>query len=312
MMFRRGAWLVVLVLALSACTPPADPLAEAKRDCADASKETEAQIAACTTVIGSGALDDANRSIALANRGSALADSGDTPAAMRDFRAALELNSDNMHAVRGRAGILIESGQLDAAEPLIERLLASGEYTADAHFFAGNVALARSDMEAAIAAYDQAISVDSQHARALANRARAKQLNQDYAGAMSDYDAAIAANPQLAPAYAGRCWTRISRGDDETSAARADADAATRIDPASIDGQLCRGLLQLRAGEWAGAKESYDAVLALEPGNPDALFGRGVARRRSGDEAGLADMNQARDFSPNIDRSFNRLGVRTF
>jgi lipoprotein NlpI len=68
----------------------------------------------------------------------------------------------------------------------------------------------------------------------------------------------------------------------------------------------------LRARQWDAARDSYDAALAITPGNPTALFGRGVARRRGGDDLGTADMNQARDFSPNIDQAFNRLGVDTY
>jgi hypothetical protein len=68
----------------------------------------------------------------------------------------------------------------------------------------------------------------------------------------------------------------------------------------------------LRAEEWLEAKASYDAALEVEPGNPSALFGRGVARRRSGDGEGREDMNRARDFSSNIGRTVEELGVVTY
>jgi tetratricopeptide (TPR) repeat protein len=300
-----------VTLALTACAKP-DPLAQAKADCADAGKQASVQISACTTVLDSGTLDAANRAIALANRGSAQRASGEVTDALRDFNAALQLNGDNMQAVLGRASVLIDSGQLDAAEPLVQRLLASGEFAANAQYLAGDLALRQGDADTAITAFDRAINSDGSYAQALAGRGRAKQMNQDYEGAVADYTAAVAIDPHLSAAYAGRCWSRVLRHDQDLAPARADADAAVNADAANTDAQLCRGLLQLRNGEWADAKVSYNAVLNSEPGNPRALFGRGVARRRSGDSAGIQDMNKARDFSRNIDRTFAELGVPTF
>ena len=308
----RTLWLATLLAITMAACAERDPLADAKEACGNGQSEAEAQIEACTQLIDSGSLDDPTRAIALANRGSALQENGDATGALRDFNTALGLNADNMHAILGRASILIESGQLDAAEPLVERVIASGEYAANANFLAGNIALQRAEPDAAIAAYDRAVAADGRYATALSNRGRAKAMIEDYAGAIADYDAALAINPQLADAYAGRCSARLSRQDADLAAARSDADAAVQANPRDVMGQLCRGVLQLRSGEWVAAQASYDAVLAIEPGNPTALFGRGVARRRSGDNGGRADMNQARDFHPNIAREFEEQGVQTF
>lgn len=312
----RGFWIagaVLLAVGVAACEQQEqDPLAEARAACANAESEAEARIQGCTTLIDSGQLEGSDRAAALSNRGSARFEAGDTTEALRDFNSALQLNADNMQAVLGRVSILVASGQLDAAAPLTERLIASGEFQGEAHYFAGVIALQRGDAAAAVAAFDAAIAADPRHALALSERARAKQAQEDYAGALADYDAALRVNPQLAPALAGRCWTRLSLPDGDTAAARRDADAAVAADPRDMQAQLCRGLLQLRAGEWADAKASYDAVLEIQPGNPEALFGRGVARRRGGDGEGRRDMNQARDFSPNIARLFEQRGVETY
>lgn len=311
----RGSWIagaVLLAVGVAACEQERDPLAEARAACASAAGEAEARIQGCTTLIDSGQIEGADRAAALANRGAAHFEAGDNTAALRDFNGALELNNDNMQAVLGRVSILVESGQLDAAEPLTERLIASGEFPGEAHYYAGVIALQRGDPAAAVTALDAAIAADPRHALALSERARAKQVQEDYAGALADYDAALRVNPQLSPALAGRCWTRLSLPDGDAAASRRDADAAVAADPHNAQAQLCRGLLQLRAGEWADAKASYDAVLEVEPGNPEALFGRGVARRRSGDGEGRQDMNQARDFSPNIARLFEQRGVETY
>lgn len=311
----RGVWGagLVLVLAVAACerTPP-DPLAEARGVCADERAEAEARIEACGTLINSGSLEEAERGISLARRGEATQEAGDVTDALRDYNAALAIDEANALAVKGRASIMIASGQLDAAEPLVQRLAESGEYQADAHFFQGELARIRGDAVAATAAYDQAIQADRRYAAAFAQRGQIKQNAQDYSGAVSDYDAALNINPQLTSAMAGRCWSNVLMRDGNLGRARSDADAAAEADPRNVQAQLCRGLLQLRAGEWQNAQSSYEAVLEVEPGNPTALFGRGVARRRGGDNEGRDDMNQARDFEPHIASAFEELGVRTY
>lgn len=302
---------LLVVLAVAACAEP-DPLAQARAACGNPGLETEAKIEACTTLIEADALDDVNRSVALANRGAAYDEGGDVTAALRDFEAAIEADAENMRAVRGQASILINSGQLDAAEPLVDRLIASGELSDIAHYLKGDILAQRGDVAGALASYDAAIAANPRFEQALVARGRAKQRQNDQAGAQSDYDAALAINPQLSPALSGRCWTLVLTKDGDVAHARADADAAVEIDPRDVSGHLCRGLLQLRAEQWEAARESYDAVLTLEPGNPTALFGRGVARRRAGDSAGRDDMNLARDFNGHVGEEFDDLGVDTF
>lgn len=311
---RRFIWLgAAMALMAAACErTPADPLAQARAACGAGETEPGARVSACSTLIDSATLTDAERTIALANRGGAYQARGEVTAALRDFQAALALDGENMLAVLGRASILIESGQLDAAQPLVERLRASGRYAANAHYLEGEIMLRRSDAVGAIIAFNHAVEEDGHYARALWGRARAKHRLGDQAGALADYDAAIAADSDLAAAYAGRCWVRLEQEEGDLSRARADADVAARSDPGNVEGQLCRGVLQLRAGEWDAAKTSFEAALEVAPGNATALFGRGVARRRGGDNAGREDMNQARDFDRHVGERFDRMGVRTF
>ncbi|MBL8531743.1 MAG: tetratricopeptide repeat protein [Hyphomonadaceae bacterium] len=311
----RAHWLwgTSLALALLACQrEPDDPLAAARAACANAQSEAEARINGCTTLIESGALGEAERAEALANRGAAAEEAGDAESALGDFEAALALDAAQPLATLGRARVLVASGQLDAAQPLAQRLVQGGDYLSDAHQLIGAIALTRGQQDAAILAFDAAIQADGRNALALAGRARAKQQLGDFDGALTDFSTAISVNPQLAPAYAGRCWVRVQMPEPDLAAARRDGDEAAQLDPRGVQGQLCRGLLQLRAGEWEGARMSYEAALEVEPGNPAALFGRGVARRRSGDAQGRDDMNQARDFEANIGRTFEELGVQTF
>lgn len=306
-------WLgLAIALGLAACQPPqADPLAEARATCGDEEGAAEARIGACTRLIESGELTDAARAEALANRGDAQFGNGAVTPALRDYEAALRADENNAQALEGRAGILLTSGQLDAAELLVDRLIAAGHPSANTLRIKGDIALQRGAYSDAIEHFDDAINADGRLAIAYAHRARAKERLQDTDGARADYGSAIRLDGALAEARAGRCWLNL-RQERDLDQARNDAEAAVAADPRHVDAQLCRGILQLRGGEWENARRAFDAVLALEPGNPMGLFGRGVARRRSGDGAGRQDMNQARDFDRHIGETFDDLGVETY
>jgi tetratricopeptide (TPR) repeat protein len=313
---RGWTLLAICVLALAACSKP-DPAVQARIACTKTGQSPAAQVAACTTLIESGDLNNEARAAALTARADAQARAGEVTAALRDYSGAILLDNGNMSAVRGRADILIKSGQFDAAAPLVERLISSGQFTAEAHFMQGKMAAMRSDFAAAITAFDAALADNPQYALALAERAKAKRAQGDPDGASADFDAAINMDPHLADARAGRCWLRLEKkpapgGERDDGPAREDADAAVAADPRNFEGQLCLAMLQARAGDWSNARASFDVAANLQPGNPMALFGRGLARKRGGDGDGIKDMNQARDFNHDIDGQFIDLGVATY
>lgn len=304
-------WLAAgIVLALAACQPP-DPVAQDERACENANASAEERIAACTRAIETGELDNAARAEMQALRGDAHFEADAITPALRDYEAALRLDENNPRALEGRAGILLTSGQLDAAEPLVDRLIASGNASGNALRLKGDIALQRGAYSDAIEHYDDAISEDGRNALAYAHRARAKERLEDAIGARADYGSAIQIDGALAEARAGRCWLNL-REERDLDQARNDAEAAVAAVPQLVDAQICRGILQLRGGEWANAQRAFEAALQVEPGNPTALFGRGVARRRGGDGAGRQDMNQARDFDRHIGEAFDEWGVETF
>jgi tetratricopeptide (TPR) repeat protein len=306
----RQIWIAsaVCALALTACERGEGPM-DLATACLNA-EEVEARIAACTTAVENDALTPELRAQMLSARAAAYDEGGDVTAALGDYGAALELDAENLSALLGRARILINSGQLDAAQPLLQRALNLNP-SSEAHAMLGEVALRGGHFAEAITHLNAALELEPRSAVALAARARAKQRSGDLGGAAQDFDRAIYLDGNLGAARAGRCWLVLNQGGDLASA-RGDADAAVAADPSNVEGQLCRGVLQLRENQWADARASFDAALAIESGNPIALFGRGVARRRSGDASGTEDMNLARDFDGHIGEQFDDLGVETF
>ncbi len=207
-------WLGLgIVLALAACEP-ADPLARDRAACAEAGRASDERVAACTRLIESGELDDAARAEMQALRGDAHHSADAVTPALRDYEAALRLNENNARALQGRAGILLASGQLDAAELLLDRLIASGEASGDAMRMRGDIALQRAAYTDAIEHYDDALAADGRLALAYAHRARAKERLRDVEGARTDYTEAIRIDGALAEARAGRCWLNVMHEGD--------------------------------------------------------------------------------------------------
>lgn len=302
----RKIWLVGAVLALAVAACERTEVVDDSERCLTA-QDAAAKIEACTAAAQNEALTPEQRSVAFSTRAEA---QGDVTAALRDYGSALELDGENPAALLGRGRILLASGQLDAAEPMLRRAIELSQ-SGEAHQLVGQILVRRGEFSEAITEFNTALTHEPRSAQALAGRARAKQRLGDLEGAASDYDQAIRADGNLAEARAGRCWLDLNE-ERELVRARQDAEAAITADPRNVEGQLCRGVLALREGEWANAKTSFEAALVVESGNPIALFGRGVARRRSGDNAGTEDMNQARDFDRNIGQQFDELGVRTY
>ncbi|MEZ6023551.1 MAG: hypothetical protein R3C16_09135 [Hyphomonadaceae bacterium] len=99
----KVAAAAVAAVALAACQP-ADPLAQARRTCADARAEAEARMEACTSAIESGSLDAAERADAQANRGDASYEAGDVTAALRDYTASLDVTPNGAQALKRPRG----------------------------------------------------------------------------------------------------------------------------------------------------------------------------------------------------------------
>jgi len=309
----RSFWMgVTCALALAACQQqPANPSAQNSATCADAHADPATRVVACDALLASSDTSQADRIDAQAHRGAAHRAAGDVTPALRDFEAVLRADANNAEALEGRAEILLASGQLDAVEPLADRLIAANAHLDTANQMKGDIALARGDFAGAIAFYNTALQHNGHLPIALAHRGRAKQRLDDDLGALADYNAAIAMEPTLSEPRSGRCWLNLKRNQN-LDIALTDAETAVAADPRNAEAQMCRGVLQLRGEEWPQARASFDAALVVEPGNPIALFGRGVARRRGGDGDGSQDMNQARDFDHHIGEQFDHLGVTTY
>ena len=119
----------------------------------------------------------------------------------------------------------------------------------------GNGLLARGDVDHALADYDKAVALDPKNARALLDRARARQEKKQPFLAMADLDAALKLTPNDPAILARRAAYRL-QGHDEAGA-KADIDLASKT--AAPQDPIRRGL----AGLYLEAREYHAAVAEL-------------------------------------------------
>jgi len=85
------------------------------------------------------------------------------------------------------------------------------------------------NVEQAVIAYDQAITLNPEYAKAYNNRGIARKAQGDLAGAIADYNQAIALNPEYAKAYNNRGIARKAQGN--LAGAIADYNQANALNP---------------------------------------------------------------------------------
>jgi tetratricopeptide (TPR) repeat protein len=165
------------------------------------------------------------------------------------------------------------------------------------------------NIDAAIRDYSASIDRDPKNAATRLNRAIAYNRKGEYKLAVDDLDRAIAIGPASVDALNSRCWARAVLSYLEE--ALADCNKALTMKPDDADILDSRGFVFLRLGRLERAIADYDAVLKQRPKLASALYGRGLARIGRGDRAGgQEDVAAARAVDPDVVAAFARYGVR--
>lgn len=156
----------------------------------------------------------------------------------------------------------------------------------------GSVLASSEKYDDAIAAFTEALGLDPRSEAALAGRANAYALKNDFEAAERDFDA-------LGTVGAGNSGTERLRGFVYYSRDKLDlADEAfskvLRDDPADTYARLQRGLVRLDQDRPREAISDFDAVLEREPAHADALMKRASAYYALGEyDKALADSEAA-------------------
>jgi lipoprotein NlpI len=155
---------------------------------------------------------------------------------------------------------------------------------------------AKGDLNAAITAFNQAISIDPKFAPAYYNRGFAYSLQGKQDEAISNYDQAIQLEPNYKAAYYQRGSLKGQKGDFD--AALADFSQVVTLDPKYAPAFYNRGHVYYFKGDLDNAAGEIDKALALDPNFPFSYFIRGLVRHAQGRrEEATADFQKSEGFN---------------
>jgi Flp pilus assembly protein TadD len=177
------------------------------------------------------------------------------------------------------------------------------------------------DFRRAVAAYEQAIALDSKYASAYAGLAVAEnELSHDSENSLSAVlagqkralmaaDRAIAIDPTLSEGYAARGFLRFTINWD-WAGAEADLSRAFALDPGSYRTYTCYACFLASLGRLSEALEINKKALELDPLSADTWFRRSIQLNAAGrlPEARKAAM-RALEISPEHGFAWFNLGV---
>jgi tetratricopeptide (TPR) repeat protein len=254
------------------------------------------------------------------NRGIALLMLDRNEEALASFKTAVQLwgQPQNLGNAAGRAAAFQGLGQAfhrlgDDQAALRAYESAISINPADANGFAGrgDVFEAMRMLERAIPDYSEAIRLDAEHSRAYCGRGIGYfALGRDEL-ALADLDNAIALDSNFAKAYSFRGAVHARQGRNER--ALADYDILIRLLPRRAGAYKDRGGLLVRMRQFDRAIEDLDEAIRLDPKRASAYQNRGAAFNGLGRyEQAVDDLSKAIELSPDNAGAFTNRGLALF
>jgi tetratricopeptide (TPR) repeat protein len=161
----------------------------------------------------------------------------------------------------------------------------------------GNSLFNTSNYDAAIEAYDHAISEDGENAEAFFQRGRCWRKKRNYDKAIRDFDEAIRLNPGNGEAYHNRGYAWKLRGNLDK--AIEDYGQAIHLNPNEASSYAFRGNAWNDKKEYDKALLDYNEAIRLDPRDSFTYTARGDAWSSKGDhEEAIRDYNEAIRLDP--------------
>jgi tetratricopeptide (TPR) repeat protein len=251
-------------------------------------------VAACGAIADNPQANMTDRVGALKYRGVFEVRQRDFGQAIKDFSAAIALDSDNAEAFSNRALAYQMSGDLDRALPDYDRALSLNPKFQIAYFNRGNARAARGDKAGAVADFTQAIALKPDFGVAYRSRGLAKQAQGDIDGAIADQTSALQHDANDYDALMVRSALLAGKADYEK--AIADLDTAIKLRPNQFDGYSSRGNVRFALGNFGPAADDLARAARVNPRNPYAALWHYLALTRAGNISTAELSNAAHAF----------------
>lgn len=223
---------------------------------------------------------DASQIIPLVVRGYQLLMQSRRDEAEKDFQAALELEPNEVQALRGMAIVNELRGDHKDALIFLDKALVIDPENEECLLDRSRLSMSDYNLKAAEKDLDQVIAASPNLLPALFSRAQLHIQLGRMEEALSDLDAILKDNPNFAPALIGRSAIHEIQGNDEKS--QEDLDAAVELEPESADEtELQRALIAsqiaLVQNRFDEAIEAATQAIALNPTSEQAYLRRASA-----------------------------------
>jgi tetratricopeptide (TPR) repeat protein len=174
----------------------------------------------------------------------------------------------------------LAAGQLDAAQPLLERALREQPGAPEAPAALGQLAAQRQQWAEAEAWFLRSLQLHARQPRVWFARGQMLEMLQRPAAAAEAFDQAALHAPELAAAHYQHA--RLRRDLGEHSRALASAQRAAELAPRDANALQLLAMLQEEDGQWPAALATLDAALHLAPDRAALHHNRGVVLHRLG------------------------------
>ena len=176
--------------------------------------------------------------------------------------------------------------------------------------------------EKSLSAYDTAIRLKPDFAKAYNNRGITKTNLSEYESAIADYSEAIRLNPDDSKAYSNRGVAKANLGHHES--AIADYNETIRLKPNLAEAYSNRGVAKANLGHHESALADCDEAIRLEPDLAEAYSNRSTVKRILGEyksaqgnaelalghyKSALADCDEAIRLKPGLVDAYINRGV---
>ena len=215
------------------------------------------------------------------------------------FQAARAIRPDHLAATIELSILVSQTGDTVTARELLLELRRRHPTVAAVHNNLGRVLLTHNDLDAATAAFDEALRLDPKYAAARSNRGAVLAARKNWAAAVAEFRAAIVIDPGLALARVNLGAALANFG--EVDEAIAEYREGIRLDPsiALAHDHLANALYDRR--DYEGAGVAFRNLARLQPADGHVLFMLGMSLKNSNDPAAaVAAFRETIVIDPNL------------
>jgi Tfp pilus assembly protein PilF len=197
-----------------------------------------------------------------------------------------------------KSGLLLTTGRLDEAQPLIDHVLQQQPNNSEALALQSIIAVTKNQQDYALNWAKKAVSNNPGSAVAQIAQSYAQQALFNLDDALKSAQEATRISPENALAWARVAELQLSQGDH--AAALASAQKAQVANPKLARTQTILGFANLAETKISNAQHAFQDAISLDSSDPLARLGLGLAKIRQGDvEDGKTELETAVNLDPN-------------